>query len=42
VPVEARFFQKGQHGFFLLPRDAWQAAITEWLISNGWSCPRAK
>ena len=40
VPVEARFFQKGQHGFFLMPRDRWQGAIMEWLVSNGWSSAR--
>lgn len=39
VPVEARLFQKGQHGFFLMPRDRWQGAIMEWLVSNGWLSP---
>ncbi len=29
VPVEARFFEKGQHGFFLLPRDVWQGTIMD-------------
>ena len=42
VPVEARLFQKGQHGFFLMPRDRWQEPILEWLTSNGWLCPRTK
>lgn len=42
VPVEARLFQKGQHGFFMMPRDRWQAPIVEWLTSNGWLCPRPK
>jgi len=42
VPVEARLFEKGQHGFFLMPRDRWQAVIMEWLTSNGWLCARAK
>ncbi|HEY9154716.1 MAG TPA: alpha/beta hydrolase [Opitutaceae bacterium] len=42
VSVEARFFEKGQHGFFLLPRDTWQAAIMDWLNSNGWPFVRAK
>lgn len=42
VPVEARFFEKGQHGFFLLPRDRWQGAIMDWITSNGWLYPRAK
>ncbi|HEX8757121.1 MAG TPA: alpha/beta hydrolase, partial [Steroidobacteraceae bacterium] len=41
VPVEARFFEKGQHGFFLMPRDRWQEPIMEWLRYNGWPCPRA-
>jgi acetyl esterase/lipase len=41
VPVEARLFQKGQHGFFLMPRDRWQGAIMEWLSTNGWLSPRA-
>lgn len=40
VPVEARFFEKGQHGFFLMPRDRWQEPILEWLTYNGWLCPR--
>ena len=40
VPVEARFFEKGQHGFFLMPRDRWQEPIIEWLTYNGWLCPR--
>jgi acetyl esterase/lipase len=40
VPVEARFFERGQHGFFLMPRDRWQESILEWLRYNGWLCPR--
>ncbi len=36
VPVEAHLFEKGDHGFFLIPRDRWQAPIMEWLTSNGW------
>lgn len=40
VPVEARFFEKGQHGFFLLPRNTWQTVIVEWLASNGWHFPK--
>lgn len=42
VPVEARLFQKGQHGFFLMPRDRWQGVIMEWLTSNGWLSPRTQ
>jgi acetyl esterase/lipase len=41
VPVEARLFQKGEHGFFLMPRDRWQAPIMDWLTTNGWLSPRA-
>jgi acetyl esterase/lipase len=39
VPVEMLLFEKGQHGFFLMPRDRWQSAIMEWLTSNGWLHP---
>jgi acetyl esterase/lipase len=39
VPVETRLFQKGQHGFFLMPRDRWQGAIMDWLATNGWLNP---
>jgi acetyl esterase/lipase len=42
VPVEARLFEKGQHGFFLLPRDRWQGAIIDWLTHTGWLSPRAR
>jgi acetyl esterase/lipase len=42
VPVEARLFEKGQHGFFLIPRDTWQAVIIDWLTSNGWPFARGK
>ena len=41
VPVEARLFEKGQHGFFLMPRDRWQTAIMDWIVTNGWLSPRA-
>lgn len=41
VRVEARFFERGQHGFFLMPRDRWQEPILEWLTYDGWLCPRA-
>lgn len=36
VPVEARLFEKGEHGFFLIPRDRWQGTIMDWLTVNGW------
>lgn len=42
VPVETRFFEKGQHGFFLLPRDRWQGAIMDWMTTEGWLSPRAR
>jgi acetyl esterase/lipase len=35
VPVEAHLFEKGDHGFFLIPRDRWQVPIMKWLRSNG-------
>ncbi len=41
VPVETRLFPKGQHGFFLMPRDRWQTAIMDWLTTSGWLSPRA-
>jgi acetyl esterase/lipase len=40
VPVETRLFQKGQHGFFLMPRDRWQSTIVDWIATNGWLSPR--
>jgi acetyl esterase/lipase len=40
VPVEARLFQQGQHGFFLMPRDRWQGAIMDWITTNGWLSPK--
>jgi len=42
VLVEAHFYEKGQHGFFLMPRDQWQSAIINWLETNGWLCARAR
>lgn len=36
VPVEAQLFAKGEHGFFLLPRQRWQTPIVQWLTHNGW------
>lgn len=41
VPVDAHFFAQGQHGFFLLPRDAWQSMFIDWMSTNGWLHPRA-
>lgn len=40
VPVEMRLFEKGQHGFFMMPRTRWQSAILEWLSTGGWLHPR--
>lgn len=42
VPVAMRIFEKGQHGFFLIPRDRWQSVILEWLDSDGWLCKKAE
>jgi acetyl esterase/lipase len=42
VPVEMHIFERGQHGFFLMPRDQWQATIVQWLASDRWLCPRAR
>lgn len=42
VPAEARFFEKGQHGFPLLARDTWQKTIMDWLTADGWLSPRAR
>ncbi len=36
VPANMTIFAKGDHGFFLLPRDEWQAVIFKWLEQNGW------
>lgn len=41
VPVEMRLFEKGQHGFFLMPRSRWQSTMIEWLTYNGWLHPHA-
>jgi acetyl esterase/lipase len=41
VPVEARLFEKGEHGFYLMPRDRWQGAIMDWIVASGWLSPRA-
>lgn len=40
VPVDARLFPKGEHGFYLMPRTRWQGAIMDWIVSNGWLSPR--
>lgn len=42
VPVAMRIFEKGQHGFFLIPRDRWQSVILDWLTTNGWLCKKAE
>ncbi len=36
VSVEAHFFERGDHGFFLMPQDRWQGEIMAWLAQNGW------
>jgi acetyl esterase/lipase len=40
VPVEARLFPRGEHGFYLMPRARWQGAIMDWIVWNGWLSPR--
>ncbi len=35
VPVSLHLFTRGQHGFFLLPREEWQAEIWNWLKTIG-------
>src|SRR6185437_7418076 len=40
VPVAMRIFEKGQHGFFLIPRDEWQSVIMNWLTADGWLCKK--
>ena len=42
VSVEAKLFEKGQHGLYLMPRDIWQTDIMDWITSNGWLSPRGK
>jgi len=37
VPVDMTIFHKGDHGFFPLARDDWEAMIFKWLEDNGWS-----
>jgi hypothetical protein len=34
-------FEKGEHGFYLMPRDRWQSAIVDWLTVRGLMVPRA-
>jgi acetyl esterase/lipase len=41
VPVETHLFEKGEHGFYLMPRDRWQSAIVDWLTVRGLMVPRA-
>jgi len=36
VPVEMSIFEKGEHGFTLIPRDRWESLIVPWLERNGW------
>lgn len=37
VPVDMTIFNKGEHGFFLIPRDEWQSIIARWMEKHGWS-----
>ncbi len=36
VPVQMTIFEKGEHGFFLLARDEWQAVLFRWLEQRSW------
>jgi|SRR5579859_4775402 len=36
VPADLTIFHKGEHGFFLLPRDSWESIIENWVERNGW------
>jgi acetyl esterase/lipase len=36
VPAEAHLLEKGDHGFFSIPRERWQEPIIEWINSHGW------
>ncbi len=36
VPVDMTIFEKGEHGFLLIPRDHWESIIEGWLQLNGW------
>lgn len=35
VPVDMTVFRRGEHGFFLLPRDAWMDVIQQWMEKKG-------
>jgi acetyl esterase/lipase len=35
VPASLHLFVRGEHGFFLLPREEWQAEIWSWLKTTG-------
>jgi acetyl esterase/lipase len=41
VPVDMTIFERGEHGFFLLPRDRWESIIQNWLETNGWLTKRS-
>ena len=41
VPVDMTVFDKGQHGFVLIPNDQWQAIVMHWIEANGWLKPKA-
>ncbi|MGN0920319.1 MAG: alpha/beta hydrolase [Cellvibrio sp.] len=36
VSVDAIFLNKGDHGFFTIPRSRWQTPIVDWLRENQW------
>ena len=35
VPVDMTIFRRGEHGFFLLSRDAWMSIIQQWMGKKG-------
>jgi len=37
VPVDVTIFDKGQHGFPLIPKDQWQAIAMHWIDKNHWA-----
>jgi len=36
VPVDMTIFDKGDHGFVLLPRSRWLALVQDWMERHGW------
>jgi acetyl esterase/lipase len=40
VQVDMTIFDKGEHGFILIPKDRWQSIVTRWIEMNGWLSPK--